>query len=104
MLGFAPETPGQTQSPQGTRSHLLEIDAVILQGELRFTWGFSPLLHQPSTIARLAQRYCEHLRTLLNHCLAKESSSFTPSDFPELTIDQTGLDRLLDEVQSGLEE
>ncbi|MEZ4729299.1 MAG: amino acid adenylation domain-containing protein [Caldilineaceae bacterium] len=102
--GFAHEPSGLAQSPAGQRTHLLEIDGMIVNGELRFTWGFSRHTHRQATIAQVAQRYCDILRSLIEHCLTGDAGGYTPSDFPELGVDQAALDSLLAEVQSGLEE
>jgi non-ribosomal peptide synthase protein (TIGR01720 family) len=104
VRSFAQEPSGLAQSPAGRRPHLLEIDGMIVNGELRFTWGFSRHIHRQATIAQVAQRYCDILRNLLAHCLTGDAGGYTPSDFPELAVDQAELDSLLAEVQSGLEE
>ncbi len=76
---------GLDASPQGHRSHLLEINSFVSGGQLQLNWTYSEALHQPSTIADLAQRYIEALRSLI----AQEATTrYTPADFSDFQWSQ----------------
>jgi non-ribosomal peptide synthase protein (TIGR01720 family) len=95
LLEFARETSGQPCSPTGRRPHVLDINGILLHGQLTFSWTYSRNVHQRATIEQLARSYLETLRSLLAHCLAPAAGGFTPSDFPEAQVDQAQLDQLL---------
>ena len=89
------ETVKPTRHPEARRSHLLEIDASIINQELKIEWTFSHQVHQEETIAKLAGDYLAALRELIAHCLSTEAGGHTPSDFPFAKLDQRQLDALL---------
>lgn len=78
----APESSGWSEDMSGMRSHLLEINALIVEGRLRVEWTFSETIHKRSSIAKLAENYLKQLRQLIAHCLRPGAGGFTPSDFP----------------------
>ncbi|HET9714426.1 MAG TPA: amino acid adenylation domain-containing protein [Pyrinomonadaceae bacterium] len=64
-FGPAPESTGPTRTAEGRRMHLLEINGGISDGELSLAWNYSQNLHHRSTIERIAQRYLESLRSII---------------------------------------
>jgi amino acid adenylation domain-containing protein/non-ribosomal peptide synthase protein (TIGR01720 family) len=48
----------------GKRTHLLEIDAHVSEGQLTAAWSYSREVHNEATIARAARDFVEALRTL----------------------------------------
>jgi amino acid adenylation domain-containing protein/non-ribosomal peptide synthase protein (TIGR01720 family) len=95
LLAIATEGHGPTSSDRGRRSHLLEVNSIIRDGQLRVTWMYSAELHRPATIERLAQAYLDALRVLISHCQTPGAGGYTPSDFPLARIGQAALDDLL---------
>ncbi|MCC5616019.1 amino acid adenylation domain-containing protein [Nostoc sp. CHAB 5836] len=88
---------GSSHSLRSKRTHLLEINGGIYQGQLEMSWTYSNQLHQQSTIEALAQRFIEALRSLIAHCQSYDAGGFTPSDFAEFKQsqwDQTDLDAI----------
>jgi non-ribosomal peptide synthase protein (TIGR01720 family) len=94
---FAParESTGATQSVQARRTHLLALNSQVTQGRLYVSIAYSEEVHAQATIERLAQNYLAALRELIAHCKSPEAGGYTPSDFPEATISQKSLNRLL---------
>ncbi|MDJ0580938.1 non-ribosomal peptide synthetase [Crocosphaera sp.] len=95
ILKFATEPSGLLHSEEGQRKHLIDINSIIMEEQLKITWTYSKNLHHPETIEKLALNYLENLQFLIKHCLSDESGGFTPSDFPEIDLDQQELDDLL---------
>ena len=94
---FAPakESVGPSRDGQGKRTHLLEINASVIEGRLRLAWTFSEKLHCRETIETVAQLYIAELRALIAHCLSAEAGGYTPSDFPLVQLSQSELDSLV---------
>jgi natural product biosynthesis luciferase-like monooxygenase protein/amino acid adenylation domain-containing protein/non-ribosomal peptide synthase protein (TIGR01720 family) len=84
-----------TSGPENPRSHLLDVNALIVGGQLHLQWTYSEQLHRQATIEALAQEFMQRLRDLLAHCLEPSAGGWTPSDFPLAHLDQANLDRLL---------
>ncbi len=94
LFGFATEPTGTWYGPQTRRPHLLELNALVADGQLEFRWSYSVAAHTAATINALADRYVAALRSVIAHCLAPGAGGFTPSDFPLASLDQRALDQL----------
>lgn len=85
----------QVGSPAAQRRYLIEIDAGIVAGQLQLRWTYSEHLYQRTTISTLLDAWLTALQTLIGHCLSPEAGGYTPSDFPDAGLDQSGLDKLM---------
>ena len=94
---FAKESSGSIHSPLGQRSHLIDINGIVVGGKLEIEWQYSEKFHQKTTIENLAAAYRDSLESLINHCLSAEGG-YTPSDFPDADLNQAELDELLLEL------
>ena len=94
---FAKESSGSIHSPLGQRSHLIDINGIVVGGKLEIEWQYSEKFHQKTTIENLANAYQESLVRIIDHCLLTEGG-YTPSDFPDADINQAELDELLSEL------
>lgn len=92
---LAGEDAGPLYSPLNKRTHLLEMVSMVLNNEYRITCNFSSLVYDSTVIARLTDRYLEHLKEIIDQCRLSATGGFTPSDFPGLKMDQRALDALL---------
>ena len=92
------ESAGSNRSLRALRTHVLDVAASVVNGQLHLFWTFSENLHERATIERLADEYLEALRAVLAHCTAPDSGGYTPSDFPEAGLSQQELDALLAEI------
>jgi len=95
LLGLASEDCGASHGAANPRSHLLEIDSLISEEQLRFDWSYSKNHFKSSTIERLAQSFITALQALIAHCQLPEIGGYTPSDFPLAHINQSLLDRII---------
>src|SRR5581483_10018253 len=73
LFAQAPEAGGPALDPRGRRSHLLEINCIVLGGELRAEWAYSADRHRAATVEGLADAFFAELRKLIAHCRAPES-------------------------------
>ncbi|MFQ4145495.1 amino acid adenylation domain-containing protein [Chlorogloeopsis sp. ULAP02] len=101
LFDFAQESSGLTRSLAGTKSHLLEINCLVTNSKLRVDWTYSKNLYRQTTIASLAQKFQEVLCELIDHCLSPEAGGYTPSDFPDVTLDQNQLEKVMAEMDLG---
>ncbi|MEH1938078.1 MAG: amino acid adenylation domain-containing protein [Nostoc sp.] len=92
---FAPEPTGASQSLKQTRDHLLDINALVVEGELLIDWTYNSHVHTRATVEKLAQSYIQSIRSIIEHCQLAENRGYTPSDFPDAQLNQLQLDELL---------
>jgi amino acid adenylation domain-containing protein/non-ribosomal peptide synthase protein (TIGR01720 family) len=88
-----PEPAGPNESPRGHRLYPIEVHASIAEGTLVIDWRYSENLHHRRTMERLAGRYRDELRALID-LSQRVTSVHTPSDFPLARVDQGQLDDL----------
>jgi non-ribosomal peptide synthase protein (TIGR01720 family) len=98
---IAQESAGPNQSPRASRTQLLDVMGAVTGHQLWITWAYSEALHKRTTIEALASQFMAELRSLLEHCKSAEAGGYTPSDFPEASLTQQGLDDLLQELDES---
>jgi len=86
---------GSEQSPFNRRPYPVEACASVAGGELTVRWTYSEARHRHETIARVAERYANELRTMIELGRGPGGLTRTPSDFPLARVDQEQLDELL---------
>jgi len=89
---------GPTRSLRSNRRHLLEIEGMIVEGQLQLSWNYSRNIHRQTTIEKLARNFMEALEELIRHCQSPTAGGYTPSDFPEANLSQEELDDLMSEI------
>lgn len=94
---FAPSgiTSGPMYGAANPRDTILEINAMVVRGELQLQWVYGAQLHSEDTIRTLADHFRDNLETLIQHCLTGSGAGFSPSDFPLMDLGQDELDNLL---------
>ena len=92
---LASESFGQQRCPDAQRSHWIEINAAIFQGELHIDWIYSFHVHSRHTMEQVADLFIDELHTLIAHCRSPEAVGYTPSDFPDAGLSQTEIDTIL---------
>ncbi|MEW5928283.1 MAG: amino acid adenylation domain-containing protein [Gemmatimonadota bacterium] len=85
---------GPVHAPDGARSHLLDVNALVTGGRLEVGWTYAEGVHSRGTVERIAAAYLDALRAIVAHCAAPGAGGWTPSDFPLAGLDQAGVDRL----------
>ncbi len=97
LLGweFEQTSGGAECSARERRSHLLEVNGLVVNGKLQVTWNYSEKIYHSSTIERLAEWFVKALQTLLEHCKSSDAGGFTPSDFPEADLSQDEIDEIM---------
>lgn len=98
LFALARETGGPARSPFSHRSHLLEINGMIRDGQLQFAWTYSGTLHRDATIELLAKKFIGGLQSLIDHSRSAADEIFTPSDFPLADFDQHQLSKVLTRI------
>ncbi len=91
LFRFAPEATGPWHSPEATRAHATEINAMVVHGCLQTTFTSALPVHTKETLTSFAQAFAAALRKVISHCLGCAAPRFTPSDFPLADLPQDAL-------------
>jgi len=99
---LASESVGQLRSPLGTRRYVLDVVALIRNGQLQVVWRYSNAVHRRATIETIAQRFRATLQSYLTQPaqLATEAT-YTPSDFAAARVNQAQLDQLFSKIRGN---
>jgi non-ribosomal peptide synthase protein (TIGR01720 family) len=100
LLGGAVEPAPGIRSARQPMTHLLDLCAYVADGRLTLEGRFEGGEAVEDSIGCLMQHVCEALEAIVRHCCSAEAGGFTPSDVPDLGLDQDGLDTLLDELDA----
>jgi non-ribosomal peptide synthase protein (TIGR01720 family) len=95
------EDVGPLVSMADRRAGLLDINGIVSEGKLQFSWTYSKNIHHHSTIEKVAQDFIRMLQALIEHCLSPQAGGYTPSDFSRARVSQKDLDGLLRDLGSG---
>ena len=68
---------GAEHSPLESCDRLLDINGLVVEGQLQLDWTYSENFHQRSTIENLAEDFVVSLRSLIAHCLSADVSEQT---------------------------
>ncbi|MFQ5584010.1 MAG: condensation domain-containing protein, partial [Calditrichia bacterium] len=80
--------------PGALRTHLIEIECMVLKGQLIIEWVYSINYHRQATIEKLAYRFIEYLQQLIQLADSMQEKQYLPSDFPLAGLDQKKLEKL----------
>ncbi|VXD10550.1 Non-ribosomal peptide synthase, involved in Hassallidin biosynthesis [Planktothrix serta PCC 8927] len=96
LLNLLNEDVELTRHPEGNCPHIIDVMAIVVEGQLRVDWLYSSQLHQEETVNQWAESFQQNLAEILAHCceVSKSISEYTPSDFPLVRISQPNLDSL----------
>ncbi|MEM6714402.1 MAG: amino acid adenylation domain-containing protein [Cyanobacteria bacterium P01_C01_bin.147] len=99
IQSLATESVGQLRSPLGARRYLLDVIALVRDGQLQMIWRYSRAVHRRATIEAIAQRY----QAALQSCLATPApeAAYTPSDFAAARVNQAQLDQLFSKIRGS---
>ncbi|MEH2206526.1 MAG: amino acid adenylation domain-containing protein [Nostoc sp.] len=73
LFKIAKESIGSEHSQIGHRSHLLDINGIVVEGQLQLDWIYSENVHHRETISHLAHKYIQALQALIVHCQLPEA-------------------------------
>ncbi|MBD2166646.1 SDR family NAD(P)-dependent oxidoreductase [Calothrix membranacea FACHB-236] len=92
LLKLLPKYSGLSRSSRAQRSHLIEINASIVQNQLKIDWIYSQNVHRRQTIESLVQDFKAALQALITNSQSSSTKNFTPSDFAEFKLSQWNQD------------
>lgn len=89
----------QLRSPRNHRSHVVELNALASRTQIDLRFRYVIKVIPPEALQQFANDIQTYLQHILDHCLNMDSTVYTPSDFPDVDMDQNDLD----DFMSGLE-
>ncbi|WP_414568359.1 SDR family NAD(P)-dependent oxidoreductase [Nostoc sp. CCY 9925] len=92
LFKLSQKSSGSSRSLRGQRSHLLEVNALVVQDQLKVDLTYSRNVHRQATIEQLANDFLTALRSIIKAYELSSVQNFTPSDFAEFKSSQWNQD------------
>src|SRR5205085_1470725 len=86
----ATESMGAAQSLDNKRQHLLAINGLVAEGQLRLSWGYSEAVHRRETIEGVAAEFVAALRAVIAQCQVAGREKTPQSETQHTLIGQWG--------------
>lgn len=86
LFQIAPEFVGDEAAADRIRPYKLALNGMVSGGKLSFTLDYSPSQYDEVTIITLVDAIKGALLQVIAHCVGKEKTIYTPSDFPLATV------------------
>ncbi len=103
LFSLLSEDTEPTRDYGAKRPHLIDINGIVVEGELQIDWLYSSSLHESETISKWADEFQQNLQEILVYCTEIGVGGYTPSDFPLAKISQSSLD-VIQEKYPNLED
>ncbi len=92
LFSFSPLSTGDTAAPGSEVPWALNINGIVLGGQLHLDFNTCRHEYRRETVESLAGDFMENLSALVRHCAGKEERVFTPSDYDVRTLTIPRLD------------
>jgi iturin family lipopeptide synthetase A len=98
QLGTGPEIGSSME-----KRYALEFNGMIIQGELVMEIHYNINEYRQETVERLASSYIHQLLEIIQHCIEKETTEKTPTDFHYSKLSQQQLDKISKSIKLNLQ-
>ncbi|MBS0178287.1 MAG: non-ribosomal peptide synthetase, partial [Nitrospira sp.] len=99
LFELASEPTGKEHGRSNRMRYEFNINADVTEGRLTVLWTYSRARIGRATMERLVTSYRRYLCDLIAHCCSPEAGGYTPTDFPDVDIDQQALDTILQSME-----
>lgn len=79
-MQISPYSGGATASENHRRNHLIDINALIVEGKLSVSLRYSRTQFRKETMEQLTKYFRDSLQEIIMHCVTKGEPELTPSD------------------------
>lgn len=89
---------GKEKSPLLTTPYKIDVNGLVADEQLRVTFTYCAREFKEDSIQKLADEFLLCLQRLIDHCLGREESEMTLSDYDASDLDENEMDAILDEL------
>jgi amino acid adenylation domain-containing protein/non-ribosomal peptide synthase protein (TIGR01720 family) len=89
---------GREKSLGLTTPYKIDVNGLVADEQLRATFTYCGEEYADDSMQKLADGFSLHLRRLVGHCMGKEESEMTLSDYDASDLDEDEMDAILDEL------
>ncbi|WP_432403719.1 amino acid adenylation domain-containing protein [Wukongibacter sp. M2B1] len=89
---------GDLVSPNSKRAYRLQILGMIEEGVLKLYINYNKHEYREATILQLLRDYMDNLREIIKHCIDKDETEMTASDFSSSDLDIEEVEEIFNEM------
>lgn len=98
IFSAADISSGSPMSPDLERDCVLDVMGVIPYDELEIMIAYNKEEFDEENMSMLIRAYERNLKAIIDHCVTKEDTESTPSDYTSSDFDEAELDSIVDEL------
>ncbi|MDG0057028.1 amino acid adenylation domain-containing protein, partial [Paenibacillus sp. P2(2022)] len=98
-IGVSPYASGAELSAHAARSHTLDLNGLISEGQLQLTISYSHQEYRRETMEQLAEALRTSLQDIIAHCAGRKQQELTPSDVMLKPVTLAELDQLVERTR-----
>ncbi|WP_153794837.1 non-ribosomal peptide synthetase, partial [Paenibacillus polymyxa] len=98
-IGVSPYASGAELSAHAARSHTLDLNGLISEGQLQLTISYSHQEYRKETMEQLAEALRTSLQDIIAHCADRKQQELTPSDVKLKHVTLAELDQLVERTR-----
>jgi non-ribosomal peptide synthase protein (TIGR01720 family) len=91
---------GDVIGKQELRYTLIGINAYILRRRLFVSFDYSKNIFDQHRIQSIGDFFLHTLQILIHHCLIPGTGDYTPSDFPEINLNEEDFEKLMEKIDT----
>lgn len=101
---FSPLPKGESMDPLLNDRYALDINGMVANGILTVSFDFNRRFLDRAAAEECVRLYKTNLEEILHHCLSREESEKTASDFSSASLDNDEMETIFDELEDSFSE
>lgn len=101
LFSILGEGTGPQRDEFSQRTHLLDINSIVVAGQFHVRWTYSRNVHRKATMQRLADSFRDELSALISGEGRTGARSYSPAEFPLARINSEGLQKIANFVENN---
>ena len=97
---MAAESKGADRGLENKRTSLIDVTAVVSQGEMSVSISANKNQFQPESIIEFLSLYKKSLQEIIDHCKGNDKVEYTSSDFDLIDLEDDQLNSVLDKLNN----
>jgi surfactin family lipopeptide synthetase A len=100
----SPYSAGNTAAPGALMHYTIDINGMVANGRFSLVFVYNTHQFRQDSIGQLADMYKSQLQSIIRHCLGKEESEMTLSDYSVEDMEQEEMDTLFEVLEDTFAE
>ena len=97
---MAAESKGAERGLENKRTSLIDVTAVVSQGEMGVSISANKNQFHPESIIEFLSIYKKSLQEIIDHCKGNDKVEYTSSDFDLIDLEDDQLNSVLDKLNN----